>query len=684
VRGGPALVLRRLLPILALAQGLAAVPLRAGPNPSFSALDVFSLEVAADPQISPDGSKVAYVRRSADIMTDRFESAIWVIDTGSASEAPLVAGAGNRSQPKWSHDGRKLAYLLADRGSSAQLFVHSFADGTETRIASFAEAPANVAWSPDDRFLAFTAFIPADPPKLHGLPARPAGAHWAQPLETYDRVTYRTDEDGYLKAGYVHIFISPAAGGPPRQLTSGPFNDAGSLCWTLDGQRILFSANRKPDWEYGGNESEIYSAGVATGTVRALTSRNGADEQPVVSPDGRLVAFTGFDDKDGQDYHLSRLYVMNLAGGAPRALTSGFDRSVSDPVWSGDSRSIYVTYDDQAVRRIARFDLGGSRAELMSGLAGQLLDRPYIGGSFSLAQDGAIAATTGNSSHPADVTLVKDGAPRQLTHLNARLHSRALGQVVPIEARAPDGVRVQAWLTLPPAYRRGRQLPLILEIHGGPRNAYGPYFSFDDQLYAAAGYAVLSANPRGSTSYGEAFGNLIFHAFPGKDFDDLMAAVDAAVANGYVEPRRLFVTGGSAGGLLTAWTIGKTNRFRAAAVQKPIINMASFVLTADQPDYYARYWFGKMPWEDPGSYWERSPLSLAGQIRTPALIIVGDQDHRTPPSEAEQLYAALKLRGVSTRLIRVPGANHAGLAARPSQAVARVAAIVDWFGQFDH
>jgi dipeptidyl aminopeptidase/acylaminoacyl peptidase len=237
-------------------------------------------------------------------------------------------------------------------------------------------------------------------------------------------------------------------------------------------------------------------------------------------------------------------------------------------------------------------------------------------------------------------------------------------------------------MVTPPDFDPSRKYPLILEIHGGPFAAYGPSFSTDDQLYAAAGYIVLYTNPRGSTSYGEEFANLIDKAYPGHDYDDLMSAVDAAIAGGHVDPNNLFVTGGSGGGVLTAWIVGKTDRFRAAATQKPVIDWASFALTSDGAAFYSPYWFAKKPWEDPMGYWQRSPLSLVGNVKTPTLVVVGSEDYRTPDSEAEQYYTALQLRGVPTAFVKVPGASHGGIASRPSQAAAKASAILAWFNRY--
>jgi dipeptidyl aminopeptidase/acylaminoacyl peptidase len=262
------------------------------------------------------------------------------------------------------------------------------------------------------------------------------------------------------------------------------------------------------------------------------------------------------------------------------------------------------------------------------------------------------------------------------------LESKRLGEVRHLAATSVDNRPIDSWLTLPPGWSEGRRVPLILEIHGGPFAAYGPHFSTDDQLYAAAGYAVLSVNPRGSTSYGEDFANLIHHAYPGRDYDDLMAAVDAAVAGGFADPDHLYVTGGTGGGVLTAWIVGKTDRFKAAATQKPVIDWASFALTSDNPAFFSRYWFGQYPWEDHEAFWARSPLSLVGNVKTPTLVVVGSQDYRTPVSEAEQYYTALSLRGVPTALVKVPGASHGGIASRPSQAAAKAAAILAWFEKY--
>ena len=663
---------------------LLAAPAAAADGPSrlFQARDLFSLEAASDPQISPDGTRIAYVRRSGDIMTDRMRPTIWLVDARSGEQVPLAAGPGAHSQPRWSPDGKRLAYISTAEGGAAQLFVRWMGSGEAVRITGLPDTPSSIAWSPDGRQIAYTMFVPGDGLKLGALPPKPEGAQWAPPLEIHSDVTYRTDEEGYLKPGFSHIFLVAADGGAPRQLSFGSVHDNGPLSWTPDGRTLLFSSNRSPNWAREGFNTEVYALDVASGAIAALTSRNGPDNEPVISPDGRLIAYTGFDDKE-RSYENSRLYVMGRDGGGARVLTGSLDRSVDSPRWAADGRSVYVAYEDEGTRKVARVGLDGSIRTVAEGLSGSSLDRPYTGGGYSVARDGSLAIASGSAQRPPDVALVRGGTKRTFTRLNAELlDGKRLGNVRHLSATSFDNRRIDGWLTLPPDRAEGQRVPLILEIHGGPFAAYGPHFSTDNQLYAAAGYAVLSVNPRGSTSYGEEFANLIHHDYPGRDYDDLMAAVDAAIAGGYADPDKLFVTGGSGGGVLTAWIVGKTDRFKAAATQKPVIDWTSFALTADGPAFFSRYWFGKYPWEDHEAFWTRSPLSLVGNVKTPTLVVVGSQDYRTPVSEAEQYYTALQLRGVPTALVKVPGASHGGIAARPSQSAAKAAAILAWFEKY--
>jgi len=653
-----------------------------GPSRYLTGSDLFNLEIATDPQISPDGRTIVYVRKSNDIMTDKARSTIWLIDVATGQERPLLAGAGEYSSPRWSPDGTRLAYVSAQSGSP-QLFVRWMSGGESARITGLPDSPDSIVWSPDGRRIAYSMFVPDDGPKLGSAPPKPEGAKWADPLQIIDAVTYRFDGAGYFKPGYQQIFWVPADGGASTQLTFGPTNAGALVSWTPDSRAVLFSANLNKNWERDVTEAEIYRVGIEGGAPVALTTRKGPDNSPAVSPDGRLVAYTGYDE-DGRANVDPKLYVMNLDGSNPRLLTARFDRQIANPVWAADGRSIYVLYDEHGSNRVARVGLDGSIRDAATGLTGSGLDRPYSGGEFSVSRNGLVAVTAGTPSRPSDVALASGGSVRKLTHLNdGLLDSRVLGNVTKLSVTSSyDQKPIDAWMVTPPDFDPGKRYPMILEIHGGPWAAYGPTFSTDDQLYAAAGYVVIFANPRGSTSYGQAFEDEIDKNYPGHDYDDLMSAVDAAISSGHVDPNNLFVTGGSGGGVLTAWIVGKTDRFRAAATQKPVIELASFALTTDFLAGFSPGWRKERPWEDPQSYWKYSPLSLVGNVKTPTLVVVGSEDYRTPVSQAEQYYAALQLRGIPTALVKVPGASHGGIAARPSQSAAKASAILAWFDKY--
>ncbi|HMI40768.1 MAG TPA: S9 family peptidase [Sphingomicrobium sp.] len=664
----------------ALAAPALAAP-AAGPSRHFIGADLFNLEVATDPQISPDGRTIAYVRKSNDIMTDKARSTIWLVDVASGQQRPLLAGSGSYSSPRWSPDGTRLAYVAAE-GGNPQLFVRWMASGESARITGLPDSPDSLAWSRDGARIAYSMFVPDDGMKLGSAPSKPEGAKWADPLEIISAVTYRFDGAGYFKPGYTQIFWVPADGGAPTQLTFGPTNAGGPVAWTPDSRSVLFSANLSNNWERDVTESEIYRVDIGGGTPIALTSRKGPDQSPAVSPDGRQIAYVGFDD-DGRAYRDTQLSVMNIDGSNRRTVTASFDRPVNNPVWAADGRSIYVIYDEHGSNRVARVGLDGSVRDVAKGLTASGLDRPYSGGEFSVSRSGSVAVTAGDHLRPSDVGIASGGVVRRLTHLNEQLQIKVLGQPQKLPVISSFDQRpIDAWMITPPDFDPGKKYPLILEIHGGPWAAYGPTFSTDDQLYASAGYVVVYANPRGSTSYGQQFSDEIEKNYPGHDYDDLISAVDAAIATGHVDPDNLFVTGGSGGGVLTAWIVGKTNRFRAAATQKPVIELASFALTTDFVAGFSPGWRKERPWEDPQGYWKYSPLSLVGNVKTPTLVVVGSEDYRTPVSQAEQYYAALQLRGVPTALVKVPGASHGGIAARPSQSAAKAAAILAWFDKY--
>jgi dipeptidyl aminopeptidase/acylaminoacyl peptidase len=647
-------------------------------------IDVFDLEYADDPQISSDGRHIVYVRNFMDIMKDRKRSNLWIVNVDGSANRALTSGIRNDFSPRWSPDGSRLLYASAMEESGSQIFMRWMDSGQEARLAQLTQPFDGLTWSPDGKWIAFSMLVPKENKPFAQMPAKPEGAEWAADTKVIDRLVYRADGAGYLKPGYWHIFVLPADGGTPRQLTTGDFDHLGRITWTPDGKYILTSANRHDDWEYDPANSEVYEISVQNGLIRPLTSRKGPDQSPAISPNGELIAYTGYDDRY-QFYQTTKLYVMKRDGTGSHLITAKLDRDAGNPTWSGDSKNIYFQYDDQGDTKIARADLNGSVHDITGNVGGTSLDRPYASGSFTIAKNGIVAFTYSQANRPADLAISSNDRKdiRKLTALNDDvLAYKQLGSVEEIWYQSSkDNRKIQGWIVKPPGFDLSRKYPLILEIHGGPVANYGPRFGADAQLYASAGYVVLYTNPRGSDSYGEEFGNLIHHNYPGDDYFDLMSGVDAVIAKGYVNPENLFVTGGSGGGVLTAWIVGRTDRFRAAASAKPVINWYSFVLTADMTNFFYKYWFPGFPWDYTEQYMKRSPLALVGNVKTPTMVITGEADYRTPISESEQYYQALKLRKVDTVMVRIPGASH-DIANRPSQLIAKVAHILAWFDKY--
>ncbi len=649
----------------------------------FSELDVFELEYASDPQISPDGARVVYVRNSMDIMEDGTRSKLWTVNFDGSDHRQLVTTEGNESSPRWSPDGKRLIYVARTEQGS-EIFLRWMDTGQTARLSQLERSPRGLSWSPDGKWIAFSMLVPEEPPQLVKPPKKPEGAKWADPPLVITRLKHEADGEGYLEPGYYHLFVLPVDGGTPRQVSTGDFHHRSTPVWTPDSLSLLFSANRNLNWEYEFRNSEIYSLSLASGEIQALTERNGPDDSPAISPDGKRIAYVGYDDRV-QTYQVARLYVMNRDGSDKQVITSKLDRSVSSPVWDNKGEGIYVQYDDEGNSKVAFVTLDGEWMDTAKNVGGTSVGRPYGGGSFSMAANGCFAYPETRPEYPGDVAVgCRDGKTAgRITSLNQDLLGyRELGKVEELWYESSfDQRRIHGWVVTPPDFDPSKKYPLILEIHGGPISNYGDRFSAEIQLYASAGYVVLYANPRGSTSYGEEFGNLLYHDYPGQDYDDLMSGVDAVIAKGFIDEDNLFVTGGSAGGIMSAWIVGKTDRFRAAAVGKPVINWYSKVLVADNYYGYHNYRYPGSPWENPEAYMKYSPISLVGNVSTPSMVFVGTADLRTPLSESKQFYHALKLRKVDTALVKIPGASH-NISRRPSQLITKVAHVVAWFEKY--
>ncbi|NVJ98730.1 MAG: S9 family peptidase [Alphaproteobacteria bacterium] len=646
---------------------------------TFELTDIFNLEYATAPRLTPSGDAVVYERRSFDVMTDSARSNIWQVSLDGSGHRPVLSGKANYRMPRFSPDGARMAYVSSVEGKN-QIYVRWLDTGETARVTDLQFGPGSLTWSPDGKSIAFTMFVPSEAKPVFSMPKKPKGAEWAGNAKVVDRVTYRADGAGYLPRGFTHVFVVPADGGTPRQITSGDYNHNGALAWTSDSASILFSANRIVDWDLNPRESEIHRVNVGSGAIETLTDRRGPDFSPRLSPDGSMIAYLGNDD-DGMSSQNAELFVMNLDGTGGRSLTGNIDRNIAAIQWAADGKGLYYTYDNEGKTLVAYLNLSGSGRVITDALGGTTLGRPYTSGGYRAAPDGRVVFTLSRPDRPADLAVVdRIGRVTTLTDLNSDVVGHK--QMASVEEiRFPssvDGREIQAWVVKPAGFDASKKYPLVLEIHGGPHTAYGPHFSSEIQAYAAAGHVVVYGNPRGSTSYGKDFANTIHHNYPSNDYDDLMDTVNHVVGQGYVDENQLYVTGGSGGGVLTAWIIGKTNRFRAAVVAKPVINWTSFVLTADFSPFFTKYWFDGFPWENQANYWARSPLSLVGNVTTPTMLLTGEVDYRTPMSETEQYYQALKLQKVDSVMVRIPGASH-GIAAKPSNLIQKIGNILAWF-----
>ncbi|HEX8267714.1 MAG TPA: S9 family peptidase [Pyrinomonadaceae bacterium] len=639
-------------------------------------LDLFlDWEYALSPQISPDGSQIVYTRRWTDKVNDKYENEIWIVGADGSRNRFLLKG----SSPAWSPDGKRIAYVAPGQPSGAQIFV-KWMDSPDagTQLTTLERSPANLHWSPDGKRIAFNMLVPAKPQMRVTLPARPEGAKWIEPARVVDRLNYRSDASGFRPEGFMHIFVVGDTGGTPRQLTDGDYNHNAPE-WMPDSNTIVFSAVRKPDSEYIRFGSEIYSLNVKNNQFKTLTDRDGPDDGPVVSPNGRYIAYTGF-DRNNDTYNVQKLYVMDADGQNKRVLTETLDRAPDNLMWSEASDGVYFSTEDKGTNNLYFMPLKG-------GAARQITTGNHQLSPSNMSKTGVVTGTLSSANEPGDVVAfnLKQPVPRKLTFVNDDLlENRNLGDVEEIWYDSVGGIKVQGWIVKPPDFNPSKKYPLILYIHGGPHSMYGVGFNFEFQNHAANDYVVLYTNPRGSTGYGKAFGNAINNAYPGQDYDDLMSGVDETIKRGYIDEKNLFVTGGSGGGVLTAWIVGHTDRFAAAVSMKPVINWYSFVGTTDAADWY--YNFKKLPWEDPSEHLKRSPITYVGNVKTPTMLLTGELDLRTPMEQTEQYYRALKLRKVPTAMVRLNdeyhGFNALGLR-HPSNRLSQILYLRAWFDKYN-
>jgi dipeptidyl aminopeptidase/acylaminoacyl peptidase len=662
-----------LVPGAALAQSPAAESILT----SASYLDY---ETVAEPRLSPDGRQVVYTRRWINKAEDRWESALWVMDADGSRNRFFAKG----SAPVWSPDGTRVAYLAEGEPKGAQVFVRWVdRDGPPTQVTREAYALSELRWSPDGRWLGFVRFTPTPTPWNVEMPSFGEGAKLTPAPRITDRLHYRADRQGYLDPGVPQLFAVAADGGTPRAITPvtlvlGAQFDAMPVGvtwgWMPDGRSVVVEGFQgSNDLNY--RDSHIYQVDVASGAVRQLTQARGTWTSPAVSPDGRRIAFAGY-EYTRQTYRVQDLYLMNADGSGITLLSGSFDRAPAQIEWAPDNSGVYFTAEHEGTMNVHFAPVSGGVRAVTTGT--------HMLALGTVTRAGVAIASRSTYHKPPDVVRINLKKPSEITQLtfvnDDILAGRQLGEVEEFWYRSSGDARIQGWIVRPPNYDPAKRYPLLLEIHGGPHGMYNVAFNPLFQWMAARGYVVLYTNPRGSTGYGTAFGNAINYAYPSVDYDDLMAGVDTVLARGLVDPKRMYVAGCSGGGVLSSWVIGHTNRFAGAAVRCPVTNWLSFAGQTDIP-FFVYNFFEKPWWEDPQPWLRQSSVMYAGKVDTPTLLMTGVLDLRTPMPQTEEFYSALKVRGVPAALMRFEGEWH-GTTSRPSNFLRTVLYMDSWFQKY--
>jgi dipeptidyl aminopeptidase/acylaminoacyl peptidase len=659
---------------------LIPASLRAQETPSDTLLTTdhyLDWETVGDPQISPNGAEIVYARRWINKMEDKWESALWIMNADGSRQRFMVEGGS----PRWSPDGTRLAYIAPADGK-AQIFVRWMdAEGATSQVTRLTESPGSLAWSPDGNWLSFSMAVPYDNTWKIAMPAAPQGAKWTPAPRRVNTLHYRQDRVGFTQPTHTHLFVVPATGGTARQITQGDFNvgyrfdDLGigvNYDWTPDGKSIVFDGYLESNADYNYRNSDLHVVDVATGQMRKLTRTTGTWTNPSISPDGKTIAYAGY-DSTRKSYKTSELYMMGIDGSNPHLVSGNLDRDVGDFIWATDGSGVYFDTQNQGTANLHFQPLRGNYRQVTQG--------NHMLGVSSISKTGVAVGTQASYLEPGDIvafSLAKPGDVTQLTHVNDDvLANIKLGTVEEVWYPSSNGAKIQGWIVKPHDFDPKKKYPLVLEIHGGPHGMYNVAFNYMYQNFAADGDVVLYTNPRGSTGYGTAFGNAIERRYPGVDYEDLMAGVDTVVGRGYIDTSRMYVGGCSGGGVLSSWTIGHTTRFAAAAVRCPVIDWLSFMGHTDIPLFTANF-FDKPFWEDPMPWLKQSSLMYVQNVKTPTLLMTGQLDMRTPMPQTEEFYAALKLNHVPAEILQFAGEYH-GTGSKPSNYIRTMLYMQSWY-----
>ena len=637
-------------------------------------------ERVSNAQISPDGVHIVYTRGQVNKIDDRWESALWIMNADGSQNRFLTKG----SNPRWSSDGKRILYVADGEPRGSQIFVRWIGtDGAATQVTRATSKLGDARWSPDGKFIAFSMFVPEKNTWKISMPASPEGAKWTAAPRLVETLHYRQDQVGFLEDGHTHLFVVSADGGAPRDVTTtkwsagaGELRNGVPFDWTPDSKSIVFEGDLTAEADLHYRNSKLLVADIASGAIRELVSTAGSWSRPLVSPDGKTVAFTGYPESK-HTHSVADLYVIPFAGGEMRKIDGDYDRDPVNLRWAPDSAGVYFDADDHGSRNVQFVSLtGGAVKPVTTGVHVLTMD--------SASSDLMAVGTMSDPDNPPDVVrynLRKPGEITKLTSVNAGLLAGMhLAKTEEIDFTSSGDTKVQGWIVKPPDFDSSKKYPLILEIHGGPFAMYNVAFNYMFQNFAANDFVVLYVNPRGSTGYGTAFSGGIDHNYPGPDYDDLMAGVDATIAKGFIDTTRMAVSGCSGGGVLSSWVIGHTDRFAAAAVRCPVIDWLSMSGNTDIP-LFTYSFFQKPFWEDPSDWLSHSSVMTVGKVTTPTLLMTGVLDRRTPMPQTEEYYAALKVRGVPVKLLQFEGEYH-GTGSKPSNFIRTQLYMMSWFKKY--
>ena len=641
--------------------------------------DITRIRWVSDAQMSPDGERVAFVVTTLSEERDAYLSNIWIAAVDGGEPRRLTSGDKRDSAPRWSPDGRRLAFVSErQEDKRPQLYVMPTDAGEAVRLTELVQGVSEPLWSPDGKRLAFLSRVGGDEPQQ-----KEAAEALSKPARVITTLKYKMNGDGFVYDRRTHLFVVDAGDGSVNQLTNGDYNHDGPA-WSPDGSLLAFTSARHAERDED-DASDVWVVAADGGDVRRVTDTAGPVGRPSFSPDGQRIAYLGHAHRFDAGYNW-RMYAVAAAGGASVCVTAAMDLSClapggGRPLWSVDGKGLTVGVQNRGDIQVCRFDarnpgtpevvLGGSR---------------QVTGLSASADGGRLAFAAMDATNPAEVFAChSDGShERQLTRLNADWKAEvALSTPQRIDC-VRDGCALDAWVMKPHGFEPGKRYPLLLNIHGGPHMMYGHDFFDEFQVYSGAGYAVLYANPRGSRGYGESFTRAVIGDWGGVDHGDVTAALDAAVAQcDYIDPQRLGVMGGSYGGYLTTWAVGHSTRFKAACSERAVNNVHTLFGTSDIGHSFAEAQSGCLPWDNLEWYLERSPLTYAADITTPLLILHAENDLRCPIEQAEQLFVALKKQHKEVRFVRFPDEGHEmSRAGKPRHRLERFRVILEWFCEF--